>query len=582
MAGARPSRGARVVYREIDSDDSDYEYDDFTKVVLVDNLGEDDDSNDVDFCPTNSGGQEVVPTVVYPELSPVQKELKKVCRLGDKALLKSFLSDHPNIELDVKDVDGGTLLTEAATKTAQFSDIVEVLVEAGAGLSVCDSLGNTPLHNAVLYFPSTQKSVDLLLNSGANVTIKNNEGVLAEGLAEDKDLKYVLKELRKAAGRKKSTSLSVSHYLNSPELRKKVFDKALMEETFNRRITIKYNDPIMNRSPGLLKRKRDSDNLNDSHGGREKKRIRWSPLEDPQFSSEEEEGSISQDTHDNVPYGIDSEEDVVIVHKDFKNSCGLNSATEVTLDTGNFPFDNLHTVTDLKDEEDNVEEEKRPVKVNDVGDEKDLVRVGDVVEEKDLVKVEEVGENPSKVGYVGREKGLVKEEDMGKEKDHAKVDDVRVYDVKNEKDPSGKEIDLVRMENVSPTLFNQTETDDTNQLETSVGAIEGILCGGYTNHELEVEDNNKLSQAETNSRSDSVRGRESLMSEGDENKQMSPSNQNCDTDAEIQREELSAKDEDSESDNVQCNENNIDSEDSEEQNQVIIKCSQGFGFFVDG
>ena len=63
MAGARPSRGARVVYREIDSDDSDYEYDDFTKVVLVDNLGEDDDSNDVDFCPTNSGGQEVVPTV---------------------------------------------------------------------------------------------------------------------------------------------------------------------------------------------------------------------------------------------------------------------------------------------------------------------------------------------------------------------------------------------------------------------------------------------------------------------------------------------------------------------------------------
>ena len=63
MAGARPSRGARVVYREIDSDDSDYEYDDFTKVVLVDNLGDDDDSNDVDFCPTNSGGQEVVPTV---------------------------------------------------------------------------------------------------------------------------------------------------------------------------------------------------------------------------------------------------------------------------------------------------------------------------------------------------------------------------------------------------------------------------------------------------------------------------------------------------------------------------------------
>ena len=45
-------------------------------------------------------------------------------------------------------------------------------VEAGAGLSVCDMLGNSPLHNAVLYFPSTQKSVDMLLKNGADVAIK--------------------------------------------------------------------------------------------------------------------------------------------------------------------------------------------------------------------------------------------------------------------------------------------------------------------------------------------------------------------------------------------------------------------------
>ena len=118
--------------------------------------------------------------VVYPELSPVQKELKKVCRLGDTNLLKSFLSDHPNIELDIKDVDGATLLTEAATKTAQFSDIVEVLLQAGASVSVCDSLGNSPLHNAVLYYPSTQRSVDILLQSGASVTIKVSSSRLAE------------------------------------------------------------------------------------------------------------------------------------------------------------------------------------------------------------------------------------------------------------------------------------------------------------------------------------------------------------------------------------------------------------------
>ena len=68
MAGAnRPSRGAKVVYREIESDDSDYEYDQFTKVVLVDHLGDDDDSDDVDFCPNNSSMiPEVVPKVRKP------------------------------------------------------------------------------------------------------------------------------------------------------------------------------------------------------------------------------------------------------------------------------------------------------------------------------------------------------------------------------------------------------------------------------------------------------------------------------------------------------------------------------------
>ena len=104
---------------------------------------------------------------------------------------------------------------------------------------------------------------------------QNNEGVLPDGLAEDKDLKFVLKELRKAAGRKKCVSLSVSHYLNSPELRRKVFDKALMEETFSQRIVIKYNEPVITNSPGLLKRKRKYEDLDDSTCDREKKRIRW-------------------------------------------------------------------------------------------------------------------------------------------------------------------------------------------------------------------------------------------------------------------------------------------------------------------
>ena len=65
------------------------------------------------------------------------------------------------------------------TKTAQFADIADVLIQAGAGLEVTDSLGNTPLHNAVLYYPSTQHTVDLLLEKGADVTAMNLEGSTA-------------------------------------------------------------------------------------------------------------------------------------------------------------------------------------------------------------------------------------------------------------------------------------------------------------------------------------------------------------------------------------------------------------------
>ena len=88
------------------------------------------------------------------------------------------------------------------------------------------------------------------------------------------DLKLVLKELRKAAGRKKCINTAVSLYLNSPQLKKKVFDSALMEERFKQVITVKFNAPVIVNSPGLLKRKRKHECLDDSIDERSKKRIR--------------------------------------------------------------------------------------------------------------------------------------------------------------------------------------------------------------------------------------------------------------------------------------------------------------------
>ena len=121
MSGGRPSRGARVKYREVNSDDEDYDYDEFTKVVTIEPII--DDTNDEDYTPA---GDAAVPDptpkvildqnymqniyfhlvfpvqVVYPPLSPVQRQLRKVCKLGDKDLLRTFLTDNPEIELDVK------------------------------------------------------------------------------------------------------------------------------------------------------------------------------------------------------------------------------------------------------------------------------------------------------------------------------------------------------------------------------------------------------------------------------------------------------------------------------------------------
>ena len=53
------------------------------------------------------------------------------------------------------------------------AEIVDILLESGAGLGVVESMANTPLHSDVLYYPSTMQTVDLLLEKGADVTALN-------------------------------------------------------------------------------------------------------------------------------------------------------------------------------------------------------------------------------------------------------------------------------------------------------------------------------------------------------------------------------------------------------------------------
>ena len=153
-----------------------------------------------------------------------------------------------------------------------------------------DGLGNTPLHNAVLYYPSTQHTVDMLLEKGANVSAMNYEGSTPLFMADDKDLKIVLRQLKKAWEKKCKEGDGVG-YSGSPDMRKMVFDKKLLEERENQSIIVRYNGPVVVKSPGLLKRRREDDDLEESFG---KKRIRFCEQDstgadiDPQFSDEED------------------------------------------------------------------------------------------------------------------------------------------------------------------------------------------------------------------------------------------------------------------------------------------------------
>ena len=168
-------------------------------------------------------------------------------------------------------------------------------MNAGAGLDVTDSLGNTPLHNAVLYYPSTQRTVDLLLEKGSDVKAMNYEGSTPLTLADDKDLKAVLKQLKKVAEKKNPGPKDVG-YTGSPDMRKKVLNKNL-EEFESKSITVRFNSP-RSESKGLLKRKRDDPDDENIGPVVKKKRIRFCEQDstganiDPQFSDGEDAQSL--------------------------------------------------------------------------------------------------------------------------------------------------------------------------------------------------------------------------------------------------------------------------------------------------
>ena len=84
---SRPSRGARVVYKEADSSDEEEEFESEEAFAYA------------------AAAEEMYQSVL-PPLTPLQLELRQLCRSGNKAMLKTFLVNNPEIDLDVKDPEG--------------------------------------------------------------------------------------------------------------------------------------------------------------------------------------------------------------------------------------------------------------------------------------------------------------------------------------------------------------------------------------------------------------------------------------------------------------------------------------------
>ena len=161
-----------------------------------------------------------------------------------------------------------------------------------------------------------QDTVDLLLLRGADTGAKNYDEQTPVTMADDKDLKEVLKELKKGSGKKKvkgpvapEKSREVAY---SPDLRRKVTNSGGLDRLRPELLVVRFNHRPEPASPGLLKRRRitteddvgnrprkrrRTDDGEDEEMFQRTKRIKWAEQDstgapiDPQFSEDDGETS---------------------------------------------------------------------------------------------------------------------------------------------------------------------------------------------------------------------------------------------------------------------------------------------------
>lgn len=105
-------------------------------------------------------------------------------------MLKLLIENGANV--NQKDFAGQTALHKAAlTPRGETLELMKYLIAKGADVNAQDLEGNTPLF--IAFAIKNSDAVNLLIASGANTSIKNNEGITYD-LVEGKRKKYVYEE----------------------------------------------------------------------------------------------------------------------------------------------------------------------------------------------------------------------------------------------------------------------------------------------------------------------------------------------------------------------------------------------------
>jgi ankyrin repeat protein len=92
----------------------------------------------------------------------------------DEHLAEFLLDNNYVVDIDFKDSDGNTMLSNACIE--KDTDAIMFLVEHGASVNSKNKLGLTPLMNLVLSEPTSSNTIEYLLDHGAKVNEQDNEG----------------------------------------------------------------------------------------------------------------------------------------------------------------------------------------------------------------------------------------------------------------------------------------------------------------------------------------------------------------------------------------------------------------------